>query len=240
MFLFHILIFLLDWCYKESQSIYYLYILLFSFISGVFCRIFLGDNDKRKCQLFIYGACFGCFFFKSIIYYFILLKKNYKFNSRYLTIFFSSIVIGALSNIFIPLGDYAFLPSSTISGSYYVMNSFTHILGKNYTDFNYLNLATNYMVEKDEFTTFLIMQFFLIIFAIFVQIIHLKGKELEDPKVIEQKALNQFIRESRLTINESEMNSSIQEKDSKIEILFNHSMNKDESDEDEDINAQEE
>ena len=68
----------------------------------------------------------------------------------------------------------------------------------------------------------------------------MKGKELEDPKVIEQKALNQFIRESRLTINESEMNSSIQEKDSKIEILFNHSMNKDESDEDEDINAQEE
>ena len=236
MFIFYIFIFLLDFNYKESQYNYYSYILLFSFISGIFCRIFLGDNDKRICQLIIYGACFGCFFFKSIIYYLILLKKNYKYNVRYLIMFFSSIIIGALSNIFIPLGDYAFLPNSLISGSYYIVNSFMHILNENYTDFNYLNLSSNFVVEEGEFKTYLIIQIFLIIFAIFIQIIHLKGKELEDPKVIEKKALNQFIRESRLTINSDDLNSSNQEKDSKIYILMNGSLNKD--DEDEEINDQ--
>ena len=94
------------------------------------------------------------------------------------------------------------------------------------------------MVEKGEFKTYLFIQIFLIIFAIFVQIIHLKGKELEDPKVIEKKALNQFIRESRLTINSEDINSSIQDKDSKVYILINKSLNNDESDEDEEIKEQ--
>jgi len=237
MLIFYIFIFLLDFNYKESQYNSYLYILLFSFISGVFCGKFLGENNKRACQLIIYGACFGCFFFKSIIYYFILLKKNSKYNSRYLSIFFSSIIIGALSNVFIPLGDYAFLPNSILSGSYYIVNSFMHILSKNYTDFNYLNLPPpNFVIEEGEFRTYLIIQTFLLIFAFFVQIIHLKGKVLEDPKVIEKKALNQFIRESRLTINSDDINSSIQEKGSKIEILVNNSINNYESNEDQDIN----
>ena len=239
MFIFYIFIFLLDFNYKESQDYYYLYILLFSFISGVVCRIFLGDNDKRIWQLIIYGACFGCFFFKSIIYYFILLNKKYKFSDRYLTIFFFSIIMGALSNVFIPLGDYAFLPNSIISGSYYIVNSFMHILNTNYTDFNLSNLPSNFVVEKGEFKTYLFIQIFLIIFAFFVQIIHLKVKELEDPKVIEKKALNQFIRESRLTINSDDINSSIQDKDSKIYILINKTLNNDESDEEEEIKGHE-
>ena len=239
MFIFYIFIFLLDFNYKESQYNYYLYILFFSFISGVVCRIFLGDNDKRIWQLIIYGACFGCFFFKSIIYYFILLNKKYKFSDRYLTIFFFSIIMGALSNVFIPLGDYAFLPNSIISGSYYIVNSFMHILNTNYTDFNLSNLPSNFVVEKGEFKTYLFIQIFLIIFAFFVQIIHLKVKELEDPKVIEKKALNQFIRESRLTINSDDINSSIQDKDSKIYILINKSLNNDESDEEEEIKGHE-
>ena len=67
----------------------------------------------------------------------------------------------------------------------------------------------------------------------------MKEKQLEDPKVIEKKALNQFIRESRLTVNEDDINSSIQSKDSKIDILVNNSLNKDESGEEQDINDQE-
>jgi hypothetical protein len=67
----------------------------------------------------------------------------------------------------------------------------------------------------------------------------LKVKELEDPKVIEKKALNQFIRESRLTINSDDINSSIQDKDSKIYILINKSLNNDESDEEEEIKGHE-
>ena len=181
---------------------------------------------------------FWLFFFKSIIYYLILLKKNYQYKVRYYIMFFSSIIIGALSNIFIPLGDYAFLPNSIISGSYYIVNSFMHILNENYTDFNFLNLPSNFVVEEGEFKTYLIIQIFLIIFAIFIQIIHLKEKVLEDPKVIERKALNQFIRESRLTINSDDLNSSIQEKDSKIYILMNGSLNKDKDDEEEEINDQ--
>ena len=236
MFIYYNFVFLLDMnCEysKESQYNYYLYILFFSFISGIFCRIYLDADERKSCQLILYGACFGYFLFKSIIYYFILLKKIYRNNIILVTLFVSSIVFGSLFNLYIPLGDYAFLPCSVMCGSYYIIISFTHILGSKYTDFNILDLAPNLEIEENEFITYIIAQLILISFSIYIQIIHLKEKVFEDPQVIQIKALNEFISESRLSFNEDDDNAIIQERDNKENLIENFNLNEDINDNDE-------
>jgi len=239
LFLYNIIILI----FVDINIFNYEYILLFSFISGLLVYIFLSTEDREskrfKIQKIIYGGVLGCFLHKIIIYYINYYMNSFiinnddieKYNIIYYITFFLFILIFGVINYFIP-DKWAFLPCSTISTSFYIINS--------------LDCIIDIKTEEDEtesFLTSIIIQVLIIFCSFFYQIYHKKYKDSEDPNIYvnekdekDEKYENDVIRNNSASISyTSKSYHSIDIKNSlELKDLYNTTITINDDDDDND------
>ena len=153
-----------------------LFILLFSFISGILIYIAFKSNRKfidkhifiKKISL---GAITGCFLNQIIFSYIYIFNDN--LDQKIYYICFPSLIFtcGALSNI-IPK-NISFIPSSVISGMFFIKLSIDNL-------FSSFVFESGFIEKIIEIIVFIIF----VILAFFYQIYHLKNKLSEMPELL--------------------------------------------------------
>ena len=149
-----------------------LYFSLFSLISGILIYIFISTDDgkskKHIIQKFIYGAVLGCFLTKTIFYYIIIFNNDIEYS--YYICLLASLLILLIINFFLP-DNISYMLCSSISGSFYIINSLNCIISSN-------NLENE---KNDTFITNIIIHIIIFICSIIFQNYHIKYKNCELP-----------------------------------------------------------
>ena len=176
-----------------------LFVLLFSFISGVLLYIgyksFLKFFEKHYfIKRIIFGAITGCFFTEVIFHYVYTFNDNYEENIYYILPAF--IVIFGGVYILIP-ENIELVPCSVISGAFFIKSSLDNLLG--YSD------------KKAENIIGLILFIIFIIGTFLYQIYHLKRKKSELPSSVKEvqstirQNLDITVTDERQSVNNSQM-----------------------------------
>ncbi len=177
-----------------------LFVLLFSFISGVLLYIgyksFLKFFEKHYfIKRIIFGAITGCFFTEVIFHYVYTFNNNYEENIYYyilpaFIVFFGGVYILIPENI-------ELVPCSVISGAFFIKSSLDNLLG--YSD------------KKAENIIGLILFIIFIIGTFLYQIYHLKRKKSELPSSVKEvqstirQNLDITVTDERQSVNNSQM-----------------------------------
>ena len=177
-----------------------LFVLLFSFISGVLLYIgyksFLKFFEKHYfIKRIIFGAITGCFFTEVIFHYVYTFNDNYEENIYYILlpafiVFFGGIYILIPENI-------ELVPCSVISGAFFIKSSLDNLLG--YSD------------KKAENIIGLILFIIFLIGTFLYQIYHLKRKKNELPSSVKEvqstirQNLDITVTDERQSVNNSQM-----------------------------------
>ena len=177
-----------------------LFVLLFSFISGVLLYIgyksFLKFFEKHYfIKRIIFGAITGCFFTEVIFHYVYTFNDNYEENIYYILLPAFIIFFGGLY-ILIP-ENIELVPCSVISGAFFIKSSLDNLLG--YSD------------KKAENIIGLILFIIFIIGTFLYQIYHLKRKKNELPSSVKEvqstirQNLDITVTDERQSVNNSQM-----------------------------------
>ena len=177
-----------------------LFVLLFSFISGVLLYIgyksFLKFFEKHYfIKRIIFGAITGCFFTEVIFHYVYTFNDNYEENIYYILLPAFIVFFGGLY-ILIP-ENIELVPCSVISGAFFIKSSLDNLLG--YSD------------KKAENIIGLILFIIFIIGTFFYQIYHLKRKKSELPSSVKEvqstirQNLDITVTDERQSVNNSQM-----------------------------------
>ena len=177
-----------------------LFVLLFSFISGVLLYIgyksFLKFFEKHYfIKRIIFGAITGCFFTEVIFHYVYTFNDNYEENIYYILlpafiVFFGGVYILIPENI-------ELVPCSVISGAFFIKSSLDNLLG--YSD------------KKAENIIGLILFIIFVIGTFLYQIYHLKRKKNELPSSVKEvqstirQNLDITVTDERQSVNNSQM-----------------------------------
>jgi cell division protein FtsL len=157
-----------------------LFILLFSFISGVLIYIIYKSQIKFfeshiYIKKIVYGAITGCFL-NQIIFHFIYSFENKLENTSYFISFPILILLFALVNIPIP-DKIAFIPCSVVTGLFFIQSGIDNL-------FYALEISG---AEKILDIIFLVI---ISILAFFYQIYHLNRKKEEVPGLLQKVKTN--------------------------------------------------
>ena len=177
-----------------------LFVLLFSFISGVLLYIgyksFLKFFEKHYfIKRIIFGAITGCFFTEVIFHYVYTFNNNYEENIYYYILPAFIVIFGGLY-ILIP-ENIELVPCSVISGAFFIKSSLDNLLG--YSD------------KKAENIIGLILFIIFLIGTFLYQIYHLKRKKNELPSSVKEvqstirQNLDITVTEERQSVNNSQM-----------------------------------
>ena len=177
-----------------------LFVLLFSFISGVLLYIgyksFLKFFEKHYfIKRIIFGAITGCFFTEVIFHYVYTFNNNYEENIYYILLPTFIVIFGGLY-ILIP-ENIELVPCSVISGAFFIKSSLDNLLG--YSD------------KKAENIIGLILFIIFIIGTFLYQIYHLKRKKSELPSSVKEvqstirQNLDITVTDERQSVNNSQM-----------------------------------
>ena len=177
-----------------------LFVLLFSFISGVLLYIgyksFLKFFEKHYfIKRIIFGAITGCFFTEVIFHYVYTFNDNYEENIYYILLPAFIVIFGGLY-ILIP-ENIELVPCSVISGAFFIKSSLDNLLG--YSD------------KKAENIIGLILFIIFIIGTFLYQIYHLKRKKNELPSSVKEvqstirQNLDITVTDERQSVNNSQM-----------------------------------
>ena len=177
-----------------------LFVLLFSFISGVLLYIgyksFLKFFEKHYfIKRIIFGAITGCFFTEVIFHYVYTFNDNYEENIYYYILPAFIVIFGGLY-ILIP-ENIELVPCSVISGAFFIKSSLDNLLG--YSD------------KKAENIIGLILFIIFIIGTFLYQIYHLKRKKNELPSSVKEvqstirQNLDITVTDERQSVNNSQM-----------------------------------
>ena len=177
-----------------------LFVLLFSFISGVLLYIgyksFLKFFEKHYfIKRIIFGAITGCFFTEVIFHYVYTFNDNYEENIYYYILPAFIVIFGGLY-ILIP-ENIELVPCSVISGAFFIKSSLDNLLG--YSD------------KKAENIIGLILFIIFIIGTFLYQIYHLKRKKSELPSSVKEvqstirQNLDITVTDERQSVNNSQM-----------------------------------
>ena len=177
-----------------------LFVLLFSFISGVLLYIgyksFLKFFEKHYfIKRIIFGAITGCFFTEVIFHYVYTFNNNYEENIYYYILPAFIVIFGGLY-ILIP-ENIELVPCSVISGAFFIKSSLDNLLG--YSD------------KKAENIIGLILFIIFIIGTFLYQIYHLKRKKNELPSSVKEvqstirQNLDITVTDERQSVNNSQM-----------------------------------
>ena len=177
-----------------------LFVLLFSFISGVLLYIgyksFLKFFEKHYfIKRIIFGAITGCFFTEVIFHYVYTFNDNYEENIYYYILPAIIVIFGGLY-ILIP-ENIELVPCSVISGAFFIKSSLDNLLG--YSD------------KKAENIIGLILFIIFIIGTFLYQIYHLKRKKSELPSSVKEvqstirQNLDITVTDERQSVNNSQM-----------------------------------
>ena len=177
-----------------------LFVLLFSFISGVLLYIgyksFLKFFEKHYfIKRIIFGAITGCFFTEVIFHYVYTFNNNYEENIYYYILPAFIVIFGGLY-ILIP-ENIELVPCSVISGAFFIKSSLDNLLG--YSD------------KKAENIIGLILFIIFIIGTFLYQIYHLKRKKNELPSSVKEvqstirQNLDVTVTDERQSVNNSQM-----------------------------------
>ena len=177
-----------------------LFVLLFSFISGVLLYIgyksFLKFFEKHYfIKRIIFGAITGCFFTEVIFHYVYTFDNNYEENIYYILLPVFIVIFGGLY-ILIP-ENIELVPCSVISGAFFIKSSLDNLLG--YSD------------KKAENIIGLILFIIFIIGTFLYQIYHLKRKKNELPSSVKEvqstmrQNLDITVTDERQSVNSSQM-----------------------------------
>ena len=177
-----------------------LFVLLFSFISGVLLYIgyksFLKFFEKHYfIKRIIFGAITGCFFTEVIFHYVYTFNNNYEENIYYYILPAFIVIFGGLY-ILIP-ENIELVPCSVISGAFFIKSSLDNLLG--YSD------------KKAENIIGLILFIIFIIGTFLYQIYHLKRKKSELPSSVKEvqstirQNLDVTVTDERQSVNSSQM-----------------------------------
>ena len=177
-----------------------LFVLLFSFISGVLLYIgyksFLKFFEKHYfIKRIIFGAITGCFFTEVIFHYVYTFNNNYEENIYYNILPAFIVIFGGLY-ILIP-ENIELVPCSVISGAFFIKSSLDNLLG--YSD------------KKAENIIGLILFIIFIIGTFLYQIYHLKRKKNELPSSVKEvqstirQNLDITVTDERQSVNNSQM-----------------------------------
>ena len=179
-----------------------LYILFISFgflVISLSFSIILNTDKKESCKQIliniIYGATLGFALFKTIFYYlfyflepinFDTISENWRFPIYFfiLLIFIATFIFLSLFDVF---GTYAYVPCSSIAGSFYAIKGIQYIIGGYYSSIlfykNSLRFEKLYHEDYDEkmdiILTYLISHIVIILFSIIFQIRYIKIKQIE-------------------------------------------------------------
>ena len=177
-----------------------LFVLLFSFISGVLLYIgyksFLKFFEKHYfIKRIIFGAITGCFFTEVIFHYVYTFNDNYEENIYYILLPTFIVIFGGLY-ILIP-ENIELVPCSVRSGAFFIKSSLDNLLG--YSD------------KKAENIIGLILFIIFIIGTFLYQIYHLKRKKNELPSSVKEvqstirQNLDITVTDERQSVNNSQM-----------------------------------
>ena len=177
-----------------------LFVLLFSFISGVLLYIgyksFLKFFEKHYfIKRIIFGAITGCFFTEVIFHYVYTFNDNYEENIYYYILPAIIVIFGGLY-ILIP-ENIELVPCSVISGAFFIKSSLDNLLG--YSD------------KKAENIIGLILFIIFLIGTFLYQIYHLKRKKNELPSSVKEvqstirQNLDITVTDERQSVNNSQM-----------------------------------
>ena len=177
-----------------------LFVLLFSFISGVLLYIgyksFLKFFEKHYfIKRIIFGAITGCFFAEVIFHYVYTFNDNYEENIYYYILPAIIVIFGGLY-ILIP-ENIELVPCSVISGAFFIKSSLDNLLG--YSD------------KKAENIIGLILFIIFVIGTFLYQIYHLKRKKSELPSSVKEvqstirQNLDITVTDERQSVNNSQM-----------------------------------
>ena len=177
-----------------------LFVLLFSFISGVLLYIgyksFLKFFEKHYfIKRIIFGAITGCFFTELIFHYVYTFNNNYEENIYYYILPAFIVIFGGLY-ILIP-ENIELVPCSVISGAFFIKSSLDNLLG--YSD------------KKAENIIGLILFIIFVIGTFLYQIYHLKRKKNELPSSVKEvqstirQNLDITVTDERQSVNNSQM-----------------------------------
>ena len=177
-----------------------LFVLLFSFISGVLLYIgyksFLKFFEKHYfIKRIIFGAITGCFFTEVIFHYVYTFNDNYEENIYYYILPAFIVIFGGLY-ILIP-ENIELVPCSVISGAFFIKSSLDNLLG--YSD------------KKAENIIGLILFIIFVIGTFLYQIYHLKRKKNELPSSVKEvqstirQNLDITVTDERQSVNNSQM-----------------------------------
>ena len=177
-----------------------LFVLLFSFISGVLLYIgyksFLKFFEKHYfIKRIIFGAITGCFFTEVIFHYVYTFNDNYEENIYYILLPTFIVIFGGVY-ILIP-ENIELVPCSVISGAFFIKSSLDNLLG--YSD------------KKAENIIGLILFIIFIIGTFLYQIYHLKRKKNELPSSVKEvqstirQNLDITVTDERQSVNNSQM-----------------------------------
>ena len=177
-----------------------LFVLLFSFISGVLLYIgyksFLKFFEKHYfIKRIIFGAITGCFFTEVIFHYVYTFNNNYEENIYYYILPAFIVIFGGLY-ILIP-ENIELVPCSVISGAFFIKSSLDNLLG--YSD------------KKAENIIGLILFIIFVIGTFLYQIYHLKRKKNELPSSVKEvqstirQNLDITVTDERQSVNNSQM-----------------------------------
>ena len=177
-----------------------LFVLLFSFISGVLLYIgyksFLKFFEKHYfIKRIIFGAITGCFFTEIIFHYVYTFNDNYEENIYYILLPTFIVIFGGVY-ILIP-ENIELVPCSVISGAFFIKSSLDNLLG--YSD------------KKAENIIGLILFIIFIIGTFLYQIYHLKRKKNELPSSVKEvqstirQNLDITVTDERQSVNNSQM-----------------------------------
>ena len=177
-----------------------LFVLLFSFISGVLLYIgyksFLKFFEKHYfIKRIIFGAITGCFFTEVIFHYVYTFNDNYEENIYYILLPTFIVIFGGVY-ILIP-ENIELVPCSVISGAFFIKSSLDNLLG--YSD------------KKAENIIGLILFIIFIIGTFLYQIYHLKRKKSELPSSVKEvqstmrQNLDITVTDERQSVNNSQM-----------------------------------
>lgn len=177
-----------------------LFVLLFSFISGVLLYIgyksFLKFFEKHYfIKRIIFGAITGCFFTEVIFHYVYTFNNNYEENIYYILLPTFIVIFGGVY-ILIP-ENIELVPCSVISGAFFIKSSLDNLLG--YSD------------KKAENIIGLILFIIFLIGTFLYQIYHLKRKKNELPSSVKEvqstirQNLDITVTDERQSVNNSQM-----------------------------------
>ena len=202
-----------------------LFVLLFSFISGVLLYIgyksFLKFFEKHYfIKRIIFGAITGCFFTEVIFHYVYTFNNNYEENIYYYILPAFIVIFGGLY-ILIP-ENIELVPCSVISGAFFIKSSLDNLLG--YSD------------KKAENIIGLILFIIFIIGTFLYQIYHLKRKKSELPSSVKEvqstirQNLDITVTDERQSVNNSQMLDKTVRGNEEGDVTMDNNNNNDDQD----------